>query len=71
MHACSDLPRTQVFPGRSTKSLHNPEQCVEVGTAPNVNGVRDTKDRDGAVLTFPAPRWSAFIDAVNGGQFDR
>ncbi|WP_237710438.1 DUF397 domain-containing protein [Saccharopolyspora spinosa] len=30
---------------KSAKSLHNPEQCVEVGTAPGQTGVRDTKDR--------------------------
>jgi uncharacterized protein DUF397 len=36
-------------------------ECVEVATAPGLVGVRDTKDRDGAVLTFGRRQWAAFV----------
>ena len=36
--------------------------CVEVAVAPSVVGVRDTKDRDGGALSFPASAWTAFLD---------
>ncbi|MGW1680588.1 DUF397 domain-containing protein [Saccharopolyspora sp. NPDC002376] len=35
--------------------------CVEVGSGPGIVAVRDTKDRDGAVLTFPTGQWAAFV----------
>jgi hypothetical protein len=34
--------------------------CVEVAGAARVVLVRDTKDRDGAVLAVPAGAWKAF-----------
>ncbi|MEV0056677.1 DUF397 domain-containing protein [Saccharopolyspora shandongensis] len=35
--------------------------CVEVALVPEVVAVRDTKDRDGAVLVFPRRQWAAFL----------
>ncbi|MBQ0922911.1 DUF397 domain-containing protein [Saccharopolyspora endophytica] len=35
--------------------------CVEVAVAPEVVGVRDSKDRDGDVLVFPQQRWADFL----------
>jgi hypothetical protein len=32
--------------------------------------VRDTKHRDGAVLTFTAAEWTAFTGGVRDGEFD-
>ncbi|MGW1678472.1 DUF397 domain-containing protein [Saccharopolyspora sp. NPDC002376] len=55
---------------KSTKSLHNPEQCIEVGTAPNMTGVRDTKDRDGGLLSFTNERWADFLAAVKANKFN-
>jgi Domain of unknown function (DUF397) len=43
--------------------------CVEV--AANMTGrvlVRDTKDREGAVLGFPAAPWRRFAAEVKAGQ---
>jgi Domain of unknown function (DUF397) len=34
--------------------------CVEVGTAPALVGVRDTKLADSPMLTFTASAWAAF-----------
>ena len=47
---------------KSTRSGPNGGNCVEV--AENLTGrilVRDTKDRDGATLTFTPTAWQAFV----------
>ncbi|MGI8309771.1 DUF397 domain-containing protein [Saccharopolyspora hattusasensis] len=38
--------------------------CVEVGGGPGIVGVRDTKDRDGAMLMFPRRQWVAFVSGL-------
>ncbi|MEH0841321.1 DUF397 domain-containing protein [Micromonospora sp. CPCC 205711] len=39
-------------------------QCVEVAiNLPEVVGVRDSKDPDGPVLTFPPYSWRVFVAA--------
>ncbi|KAA5836422.1 DUF397 domain-containing protein [Saccharopolyspora hirsuta] len=42
----------------------NAQACVEVAMAPEVVGVRDTKDRDGGTLLFPRRRWADFVNSV-------
>ena len=44
---------------KSSLSFSN-QNCVEVGSRPGVIGVRDTKDKNGPVLTFPAAAWRDF-----------
>ncbi|UQU65792.1 DUF397 domain-containing protein [Couchioplanes caeruleus] len=45
--------------------------CVEVAlNLPDVVAVRDTKDRDGAVLAFRSKEWQAFIAGVKSNEFD-
>ena len=44
---------------KSSLSFSN-QNCVEVGSGPGVIGVRDTKDRNGPVLTFAAAAWRDF-----------
>ena len=39
-------------------------QCVEAGTLPGAVLVRDTTDRDGAVLSIPASAWQAFTESI-------
>jgi hypothetical protein len=36
-------------------------ECVEVAACPHTVHVRDSKDPEGPVLTFPAAAWSAFL----------
>ncbi|WP_406688637.1 DUF397 domain-containing protein [Saccharopolyspora sp. ID03-671] len=38
--------------------------CVEVGWAPEVVGVRDSKDRQGGVLVFSSERWAEFVEGL-------
>ncbi|KIR64651.1 MULTISPECIES: DUF397 domain-containing protein [Micromonospora] len=46
----------------STRSSTNGGNCVEVAdNLSGVVGVRDSKDRDGGVLTFAPAAWRAFV----------
>jgi hypothetical protein len=43
--------------------------CVEVGQAPaRVIAIRDTTDRDGAMLAVPPAAWHAFTTAIRHGR---
>jgi hypothetical protein len=39
-------------------------QCVEVGEAAGAVAVRDTRNRDGAVLTLSVGAWKAFTATI-------
>ncbi|PSL55580.1 uncharacterized protein DUF397 [Saccharothrix carnea] len=45
---------------KATGSYEN-GSCVEVAVGEAVIGVRDSKNAEGPVLTFPAGRWAAFL----------
>ena len=63
-----DLRHAQWF--KSSYSA-NGSTCVEVATnLPGIVAVRDSKDRDGAVLTFTPDEWSAFVNGARSGEFD-
>ncbi|MGW4502227.1 DUF397 domain-containing protein [Micromonospora sp. NPDC004336] len=49
----------------STRSVGN-GNCVEVAGVDGRIAVRDSKDRQGPVLAFPAPAWRAFVAGVDG-----
>ncbi|MGW0503136.1 DUF397 domain-containing protein [Micromonospora sp. NPDC003241] len=47
---------------KSTRSSGNQGDCVEVAdNLAQVVGVRDSKDRQGPVLTFTPETWRAFV----------
>lgn len=48
---------------KSGHSASNPH-CVEVAVTADRVGVRDTKDRPGAVLSFSPQRWRDFLTAL-------
>ena len=48
---------------KSSYSGDNGGECVEVATAEAVL-VRDTTDRNGAVLAFPSDAWRAFTKTI-------
>jgi hypothetical protein len=53
------------------KSRHSSANgCVEVATADQMIGVRDSKDRGGPVLVFTPHEWRAFVAGVHDGEFD-
>ncbi|MFI0470776.1 DUF397 domain-containing protein [Saccharopolyspora sp. 5N102] len=43
--------------------------CVEVGSAPDLVGIRDTKDRDSGTLAVPRDAWARFVAAVKADHF--
>jgi hypothetical protein len=50
---------------KSSRSSGNGGDCVEVaGNLPGVIGVRDSKDRQGPVLTFEPAAWRSFVAEV-------
>ncbi|MEX5632617.1 DUF397 domain-containing protein [Parafrankia sp. FMc2] len=51
-------------------SASGKENCVEVARRSAFVLVRDSKNRDGAVLRFTAQEWVAFLEGVRGGEFD-
>ncbi|MEV1013797.1 DUF397 domain-containing protein [Micromonospora sp. NPDC049801] len=53
---------------KSSKSGPNCDNCVEVRDGQVVD-VRDTKDRQGPVLTFSPASFAVFAVAAAGGQF--
>lgn len=44
--------------------------CVEVADLNAARAVRDSKNPDGAVLTFSTAQWSAFTAGIKEGQLD-
>ncbi|HEX7160621.1 MAG TPA: DUF397 domain-containing protein [Trebonia sp.] len=45
--------------------------CVEVSDLPGGTvGVRNSRDREGAVLRFTPDEWQAFLGGVRNGEFD-
>jgi hypothetical protein len=45
--------------------------CVEVASLPEGGiGIRDSKDRERAILRFTPEEWRAFLDGVRLGEFD-
>jgi Domain of unknown function (DUF397) len=46
--------------------------CVEVASLPEGGiGIRDSKDREGAILRFTPDEWHAFLGGVRNGEFDK
>ena len=53
---------------KSTRSSNG--SCVEVAPLSETILVRDSKDRNGPILTFDRAVFAAFIDGVTHGEFD-
>jgi hypothetical protein len=43
--------------------------CVEVAKVDGGYLVRDSKNPDGAVLSFSEQEWAAFVEGVEAGEF--
>ncbi|MGJ5762969.1 DUF397 domain-containing protein [Streptomyces galbus] len=44
------------------------DACVEIATTPTRTAVRDSKDPTRAVLTFPAPAFTAFLRTLRSSS---
>lgn len=54
-----------------TSTRSQDTNCVEVAYAGGEVLVRDTKNRDGAILSVAPQDWLDFISAIKDGEFDR
>ncbi|GAB3206998.1 DUF397 domain-containing protein [Marinactinospora thermotolerans] len=63
------MPSNTPSPDRFHKSSYSgaASECVEVAEGTRTL-VRDTQNRDHALLDFPASAWSSFLKAVKEGQ---
>ena len=60
---------------KSSYSGNNGGQCVEVvamhdGSGTSLCLLRDSKDREGPVLTLAPAEWRAFTAGIKAGEFD-
>jgi hypothetical protein len=46
------------------------DTCVEVSTSSGATLVRDSKDAAGPTIALSAKGWTAFLSAVQRGQFE-
>lgn len=53
---------------KSSASLNG--DCVEVASLPEGVAVRDSKNPDGAMLSFSRSQWRAFLRGADQGEFD-
>ncbi|WBB66086.1 DUF397 domain-containing protein [Micromonospora sp. WMMD812] len=60
---------------RTSSRSNDQGLCVEVADnlvdVLGVVAVRDSKDQSGPTLAVSPPGWTAFVDAIRGGQFHR
>lgn len=68
--APGDAPQGAWF--KSSYSSESGNACVEVAdlTPTGQVAVRDSKDKAGPALVFPADSFAQFVAAVRGGRFD-
>lgn len=62
-----DLPRAAWRKSTRSGSSGN---CVEVATPTQLVMVRDSKDRQGPVLSFNPGQWVGFIKGIKAGKFE-
>lgn len=55
---------------KSSYSGNNGGDCVEVGSEPDVVGIRDTKNRAGGYLAISPEGWARFVASIDTGRFD-
>ena len=61
---------SHVDPLWRTSTASAGENCVEVTAFENSVLVRDTKNRDKAVLAFTSEEWQAFLVGASRGEFN-
>lgn len=64
----SDEELSEAVWRKSSLSGGNGGSCVEIASLSRGRiGVRDSKDRNGPVLTFSPAEWDAFLTAIKDG----
>jgi hypothetical protein len=55
---------------KSSRSGPYSDNCVEVAFVGGAVALRDSKNRQGAVLLFSPEEWLAFVSGTKNGEFD-
>jgi len=55
---------------KSTASIDDTGDCVEVASTDNHVWVRNSRNSNGPVLRFTLNEWRAFLVRIRSGQFD-
>ena len=55
---------------RKAKRSKNYGDCLEVSGGSGIIATRDSKDRPGPVIRYPAASWQAFLTGTKSGDFD-
>lgn len=63
-----DFPGDRALWRKSSRSLNENAQCVEVALTPHSIGIRDSKDPSGPALLVTATGWSTFIDLIKSNE---
>ncbi|MGW8526297.1 DUF397 domain-containing protein [Nocardiopsis sp. NPDC055824] len=58
------IPFAPTSPWRTASYSATESHCVEVADLKAGAAMRDTKNRELGLLTFPAPEWQAFLGAA-------
>ncbi|AOS66070.1 DUF397 domain-containing protein [Actinoalloteichus hymeniacidonis] len=58
------VPKNSLWGWRKTARSGPEGNCVELGQAPGLVGIRDTKNRDGGTLVVDRELFGAFLAAV-------
>ncbi|WP_418155374.1 DUF397 domain-containing protein [Actinoalloteichus caeruleus] len=53
---------------KSSRSSNGSDDCVEVGGAPGLVGIRDTKNRAGGTLVISREAFSSFLTAIKADR---
>ncbi|APU18745.1 DUF397 domain-containing protein [Actinoalloteichus sp. GBA129-24] len=61
-------PQQRQAAWRTSSRSQNTGTCVEIGHAPGLVGIRDTKNRDGGTLQVGPAAFSAFVNAVKADR---
>ena len=55
---------------RKAQRSKNYGDCAEVSGSDGIIAMRDSKDRQGPVIEYPAASWQAFIVSAKSGALD-
>jgi hypothetical protein len=67
----SDIDPSGLAWRKSSYSMGNGGECVEIAETASCVLVRDSKDVEGPMLTFSSAGWAAFVVDARNGEFDR
>lgn len=69
-HNVVEVPPPPITASWQKSRVSGGGDCVEVSRSAEYVWVRDSKNRDGAILGFTRKEWAAFLAGARAGEFD-